>query len=142
MMVTTYQRQYFYTETIEHALDFVRDIANNVQRPFGVRYNPYTQTVDVLNNQDKILDMAKELRGDLCIVATAIKKVQEREGEEVDPDFMTNFLTAGLDLTPYSSRCPTPVQSPPMIVDSGDNSPAEPHYNGNLLTVPQPQQSR
>ena len=93
-MVTTYQKQYFYTQTIEHALDFVRDIANNVQRPFGVRYNPYTQSVDVLNNQDKILDVAKELRGDLCIVATALKKVQEKEGE-VDPDFMTNFLTAG-----------------------------------------------
>ena len=82
------------TQTIEHALDFVRDIANNVQRPFGVRYNPYTQSVDVLNNQDKILDVAKELRGDLCIVATALKKVQEKDGE-VDPDFMTNFLTAG-----------------------------------------------
>ena len=93
-MVTTYQKQYFYTQTIEHALDFVRDIANNVQRPFGVRYNPYTQSVDVLNNQDKILDVAKELRGDLCIVATALKKVQEKDGE-VDPDFMTNFLTAG-----------------------------------------------
>ena len=92
--MTTYQKQYFYTQTIEHALDFVRDIANNVQRPFGVRYNPYTQSVDVLNNQDKILDVAKELRGDLCIVATALKKVQEKEGE-VDPDFMTNFLTAG-----------------------------------------------
>ena len=50
-MVTTYQKQYFYTQTIEHAIAFVRDIANNVQRPFGVRYNPYTQSVDVLNNQ-------------------------------------------------------------------------------------------
>ena len=49
--VTTYQKQYFYTQTIEHAIAFVRDIANNVQRPFGVRYNPYTQSVDVLNNQ-------------------------------------------------------------------------------------------
>lgn len=95
--MTTYQKQYFYTQTIEHALDFVRDIANNVQRPFGVRYNPYTQSVDVLNNQDKILDVAKELRGDLCIVATALKKVQEKDGE-VDPDFMTNFLTAGRKL--------------------------------------------
>ena len=43
IMVTSYQKQYFYTETIEHALDFVRDIANNIQRPFSVRYNPYTQ---------------------------------------------------------------------------------------------------
>ena len=27
-------------------------------------YNPYTQTVELLNDSDKILDMAKELRGD------------------------------------------------------------------------------
>ena len=58
------------------------------------RYNPYTQAVEILNNQDKILDMAKELRGDLCIVANALKKVQEKDGD-IDPEFMTNFLTAG-----------------------------------------------
>ena len=138
MMVTTYQKQYFFTESIDHAIEFVRDIANSIQRPFSVRFNPYTQTVDVLNNQDKILDMAKELRGDLCIVANALKKVQENDGE-ADAEFMTNFLTAGLDLTPYGSRCTTPIQSPPMIVDSGDNSPSDCQgFNRNLLSVPQP----
>ena len=68
------------------------------------RYNPYTQAVEILNNQDKILDMAKELRGDLCIVANALKKVQEKDGD-IDPEFMTNFLTAGKDkstLTPHT----------------------------------------
>ena len=60
-----------------------------------MRYNPYTQAVEILNNQDKIFDMAKELRGDLCIVANALKKVQEKDGD-IDPEFMTNFLTAGL----------------------------------------------
>ena len=62
------------------------------------RYNPYTQAVEILNNQDKILDMAKELRGDLCIVATALKKVQEKDGDNIDPEFMTNFLTAGKEV--------------------------------------------
>ena len=57
-------------------------------------YNPYTQTVELLNDSDKILDMAKELRGDLCIVAGALKKVQERDGE-LDPDQLTQLLTAG-----------------------------------------------
>ena len=48
--------------------------------------------------------MAKELRGDLCIVANALKKVQEKDGD-IDPEFMTNFLTAGKDkstLTPHT----------------------------------------
>ena len=39
------------------------------------RFNPYTQTVEVLNCSDKILGMAKELKGDLAIVASALKKV-------------------------------------------------------------------
>ena len=38
--------------------------------------------------------MAKELRGDLCIVASALKKVHEKDGE-IDPDMISNFLTAG-----------------------------------------------
>jgi hypothetical protein len=38
----------------------------------------------------------KELRGDLCIVASALKKMQERD-EEVDPDLVTKYLTKGED---------------------------------------------
>ena len=68
-----------------------------------IRYNPYTQTVEVLNNSDKILDMAKELKGDLAIVASALRKVQERDGE-LDPSVVSTFLTAGLDISPYGSR--------------------------------------
>ena len=68
-----------------------------------LRYNPYTQTVEVLNNSDKILDMAKELKGDLAIVASALRKVQERDGE-LDPSVVSTFLTAGLDISPYGSR--------------------------------------
>ena len=37
MMVTTYQKQYFFTETMDNAKEFVRDIANGVNRPFSVR---------------------------------------------------------------------------------------------------------
>merc|ERR1719154_144969 len=135
-MVTTYQKQYFFTETMDNAKEFVRDIANGVNRPFSVRYNPYTQTVEVLNNSDKILDMAKELRGDLCIVANALKKVQERDGE-IDPDTITNFLTAGLDITPYGSRFTSPPPSPPLNSNSPDSSPAgELTHSDNQLRVP------
>jgi len=133
IMVTSYQKQYFYTDTMDQAKDFVRDIADTVDRPFTVRFNPYTQTVEVLDNSLKILDMAKELRGDLCIVANALKKVHEKDGE-IDSDMITNFLTAGLDITPYGSRSTTPVHSPPLDTNSPEESP-ETNF-GNQLTVP------
>ena len=95
--MTTYQKQYFYTDSLESATEFVRAIADDIKRPFSVRcsanaigiifyilclrYNPYTQTVEVLNNSDKILDVAKELKGDLAIVASALRKVHKREGQ-------------------------------------------------------------
>ena len=96
IQVTTYQKQYFYTDSLESATEFVRAIADDIKRPFSVRffaiaigitftffclrYNPYTQTVEVLNNSDKILDVAKELKGDLAIVASALRKVQKERG--------------------------------------------------------------
>ena len=35
--VTTYQKQYFYTDTLEAATLFVRTIAEDIKRPFNVR---------------------------------------------------------------------------------------------------------
>ena len=152
IQVTTYQKQYFYTDSLDNATEFVRAIADDIKRPFSVRfnncfpcscwitlflirYNPYTQTVEVLNNSDKILDMAKELKGDLAIVASALRKVQERDGE-LDPSVVSTFLTAGLDISPYGSRnfpfstchvvmcfrCTTPTGSPPDTPHTGRNT--------------------
>merc|ERR1712098_95015 len=138
LMVTEYQKQYFYTDTIEEATAFVRSYAESIKRPFSVRYNPYTQTVEVLNDSSKILDMAKELRGDLAIVASALKKVQEREPGEIDPDTVTNYLTRGLDITPFGSTCTPPVHSPPLQAsptnESCDSFLAPPPIN-NRITI-------
>ena len=35
--VTTYQKQYFYTDSLESATEFVRAIADDIKRPFSVR---------------------------------------------------------------------------------------------------------
>lgn len=45
-----------------------RKFAATIKRPFGIRYNPYTQSVEVLSSAEKIVGLMSELRGDLCIV--------------------------------------------------------------------------
>lgn len=60
-----------------------------------MRYNPYTQSVDVLSNAQKIAALVSELRGDLCIVSNALKQIDARE------DTMENIahmLQDGIDL--------------------------------------------
>ena len=38
IQVTTYQKQYFYTDSLDSATEFVRAIADDIKRPFSVRF--------------------------------------------------------------------------------------------------------
>lgn len=60
-----------------------------------MRYNPYTQSVEILSNVEKIAALVSELRGDLCIVRNALEKIHvSREGTEGDWG-LTGYLGTG-----------------------------------------------
>lgn len=40
-----------------------------------MRYNPYTQSVEILSSTEKVAALVSELRGDLCIVRNALQKI-------------------------------------------------------------------
>lgn len=74
--------------------DYFRKFAEQIQRPFGVRYNPYTQSVEVLSNAQKITALVSELRGDLCIVNNALKKIGARDNN-LDVEKIAELLHSG-----------------------------------------------
>lgn len=76
---------------------FFRKFAATIQRPFGVRYNPYTQSVEVLSTAEKIAGLMSELRGDICIVHNALQKIHEQD-ESVNVDQLTQILNKGMTL--------------------------------------------
>lgn len=45
--ITTYQPVYYVAESLHDAKERMRDYCRRMNRPFGVRYNPYTQSVEV-----------------------------------------------------------------------------------------------
>ncbi|KAK7604022.1 hypothetical protein V9T40_004295 [Parthenolecanium corni] len=81
-----------------------RRIANSIQRPFGLRYNPYTQSVEVLSNAKKIAALVSELRGDLCIVSNTLRKIHAKE-ETVES--ITHMLPHGINVTSSSTESNT-----------------------------------
>ncbi|KAH9627823.1 hypothetical protein HF086_000208 [Spodoptera exigua] len=97
--------------------------ADSIQRPFGVRYNPYTQSVEVLSNAQKITALVRELRGDICIVSSAIKKISAQDST-LDVETIANMLHTGLQVqerspqstsggsTPNSERGSSPRHEP------------------------------
>lgn len=81
-----------------------REFAATIQRPFGVRYNPYTQSVEILSNAQKIATIVSELRGDLCIVSNALRKIHEHD-ETVDVESIANMLQGGIQLNTEKEEC-------------------------------------
>ncbi|XP_046917129.2 tryptophan 5-hydroxylase 1-like [Dermatophagoides farinae] len=81
-MITTFQKMYFYTDSFMDAKEQMREFAKTIKRPFGVRYNPYTQSVEILSNTKKILNLVSELKGDLCIVTNALAKIKEDNDDD------------------------------------------------------------
>ncbi|KAJ8924789.1 hypothetical protein NQ315_000942 [Exocentrus adspersus] len=96
-IITDFQLGYWYTDTFEEAKEKMRTFAEQIQRPFGLRYNPYTQSVEVLSNAQKITAVVSELRGDLCIVNSALKKISARDST-LDVNRIANLLQTGLDV--------------------------------------------
>ena len=84
-----------YKSNLKSHLIFSRNLASSIKKPFELRYNPYTQTVQTLSSGGKILDIAKQIKGDVFLIANAIKKIQGNENEndsDVDFDQICQFL--------------------------------------------------
>lgn len=90
-IVTAYQNAYYYTESFEEAKDKLRAFSETIQRPFGVRYNAYTQSVDILSSAQKITAAMSELRGDICLVSSAMKKISAQDSS-LDISHLTKML--------------------------------------------------
>lgn len=125
-IITSYQNAYYYTDSFEEAKDKMRAFAETIQRPFGVRYNPYTQSVEVLSNAQKITALISELKGDISIVSSALRKISATD-MELDVDKLTKMLTPSMLSSPQvegldEAKTPTLV-SPARSSDDEQISP-------------------
>ncbi|KAJ7330171.1 hypothetical protein OS493_022690 [Desmophyllum pertusum] len=74
--ITKYQPVYFVADSFQSAKEKVRECAAKIPRPFSVRYNPYTQSVEVLDSKDQIMKLANDIRGDVCTLHDALTKYE------------------------------------------------------------------
>lgn len=93
----------------------MRAFAETIHRPFMVRYNAYTQTVEVLSNAKKITAVVSELKGDLSILSSALKKVSALD-DKLDVDYIAGLLQSSIVRTlPLISSLPFPLPLPSPI---------------------------
>ncbi|KAF6722441.1 Tyrosine 3-monooxygenase [Oryzias melastigma] len=71
----TYQPVYFVSESFEDAKMKLRRFSATIQRPFAVRYDPFTCSVEVLDQPDKIQNALSQMREDLKTLHGALEKL-------------------------------------------------------------------
>ncbi|KAK5895826.1 hypothetical protein CgunFtcFv8_009483 [Champsocephalus gunnari] len=74
--ITEYQPVYFVAESFEDAKEKVRKFANTIPRPFTVRYNPYTQSIEVLDNTQQLRNLADSIGSEMGKLCEALRKLQ------------------------------------------------------------------
>ncbi|XP_035664358.1 tyrosine 3-monooxygenase-like [Branchiostoma floridae] len=70
-----YQDVYFVSDTFDKAKEQLRSYASRIQRPFEVTYDPYTQSVEVLDSREKIQRLSEKIKGDVSLLNAAMKKI-------------------------------------------------------------------
>jgi phenylalanine-4-hydroxylase len=80
--ITTYQPIYFEAESFESSKEQMRKFANKMGRPFAVRYNPYTLSVEVLDNNKKLLPITLSLQSQLDVLKSGLDKLIKLEEQQ------------------------------------------------------------
>jgi len=76
-IVTEFQPLYFVSESFESAKEKVRAFAATLPRPFSVRYNAYTKSMEIIEKKDQIVALTKKARDELSFIENAMKKLEE-----------------------------------------------------------------
>lgn len=73
--ITEYQPIYFVSNSFDEAIHKMVQYANTIPRPFGVRYNAYTQSVEILDSKPQMADLMRVIHGEFEILQNAFKKI-------------------------------------------------------------------
>ncbi|XP_067849580.1 tyrosine 3-monooxygenase isoform X2 [Heptranchias perlo] len=68
----TYQPVYFVSESFSDAKDKLRKYAASIKRPFSVKYDPFSKSMEVLDNPQKIKKSLDNLKDELKMLADAL----------------------------------------------------------------------
>ncbi|XP_067947016.1 protein henna-like [Watersipora subatra] len=75
--ITEYQPVYFAASSFDDAKNKLRTWASTIPRKFDVRYNSYTQSVEVMQHKDQVLNLVKDIRSDMDLLESSLRKLTD-----------------------------------------------------------------
>ncbi|XP_058792140.1 protein henna isoform X2 [Phymastichus coffea] len=74
--ITEYQPVYFVAEDFEDAKEKMIKFAETIPRNFGVRYDPYTQSISIIDSKYQIEELVTNVNREVQILMDALKKLK------------------------------------------------------------------
>jgi len=71
--ITTYQPIYYVAESFQSATEKLRQFAATLKRPFGIRYNAFTESIEILDSKQKIAKYAKDIQNEMKNLQAALE---------------------------------------------------------------------
>lgn len=75
--ITTFQPIYFLADSFKSAKDKMSAYALKIPRPFSIRYNPYTQSVETIVNKTQLVHLVRDLKNEINVLEDALKKIED-----------------------------------------------------------------
>ncbi|CAB4064475.1 phhA [Lepeophtheirus salmonis] len=74
--ITEYQPVYFITDSFEDAKNKLSEFANASTKPFTVRYEPYTESMEILDSKPQILRLLRGINRDVNTLTDALEDLE------------------------------------------------------------------
>ncbi|EGG19879.1 phenylalanine 4-monooxygenase [Cavenderia fasciculata] len=74
--ITTYQPIYYVADSFQSAKDKMKQFAESLEKPFSLRYNPYTLSIEILDSRDKLVGLANNIKSQTTNLISALSKLK------------------------------------------------------------------
>jgi hypothetical protein len=56
----------------------MRAFGRSLSRPFSIRYNPYTESVEIINSLNELNQLSKSIKADMDVLVNAMEHLNNR----------------------------------------------------------------
>ncbi|KAL7643415.1 UNVERIFIED_CONTAM: hypothetical protein RMT77_005397 [Armadillidium vulgare] len=73
--ITKFQPVYYVADSFEDAKRKLIQFTSTIPRPFAVRYNPYTQSTEILDSRPQIHNLVNDINNEIQVLQDALQKL-------------------------------------------------------------------
>lgn len=74
--ITSFQPVYYIADSFKDAKDKMSAFTMTIPKPFSIKYNPYTQSIETINQQFQIVQIVRDLKNQIGGLEDALKKMK------------------------------------------------------------------